>query len=543
MPRKHLSFTLALCGLLIFSLAGCSGDIKEPMTPKYKTNLAKGELKSAAFGKEFPLQYVTYQRNTLTPEQAVATTTMFKSSIPFRKNDDVNQLPKGFPTAAQPYLKNLWLGYPFMYEYNEARGHTQALHDILEIDRINRYDEAAGLPATCWNCKTPIIAQWVEQYGDDKFWSMNFNAFRTPDKIDMKEHSISCATCHDAQTMELALYSAPLKDYLAASGQDWATLPKNDKRALVCAQCHVEYYFQDPDHGPARKPVFPWALGKDPEQMFEYYKDKGAKKTPFADWVHPVSKVASIKAQHPEYEFWYDGTHGAAGVTCADCHMPYVREDGSKKISSHLWTSPLRNDAMIDNSCRQCHTDKTAQYLRERVQYTQKKSYERLLTAQEVSVRAHEAVRQASEWQGDRAVNYDQLMKDAREMVRKGQFFWDLVSAENSVGFHNPAKALDTLSKSQQYSQKAVELATAATNYGIANVMHADIKQLVPPLLEWSRKLQMDPANLEKHTWTKYLKPLPSKDLLWDLQKRLDGKPSADAGTAVTPVSMAPVQK
>ena len=26
--------------------------------------------------------------------------------------------------------------------------------------------------------------------------------------------------------------------------------------------------------------------------------------------------------------------------------------------------------------------------------------------------------------------------------------FWDFVSAENSVGFHNPAKALDTLTSS-----------------------------------------------------------------------------------------------
>ena len=30
-------------------------------------------------------------------------------------------------------------------------------------------------------------------------------------------------------------------------------------------------------------------------------------------------------------------------------------------------------------------------------------------------------------------------MAEARKMVRKGQFFWDMVSAENSIGFHNPA--------------------------------------------------------------------------------------------------------
>lgn len=41
-------------------------------------------------------------------------------------------------------------------------------------------------------------------------------------------------------------------------------------------------------------------------------------------------------------------------------------------------------------------------------------------------------------------------------MVRKGQLFWDYVSAENSVGFHNPAKTLDTLMTSQA-CKKAVD--------------------------------------------------------------------------------------
>ena len=36
-------------------------------------------------------------------------------------------------------------------------------------------------------------------------------------------------------------------------------------------------------------------------------------------------------------------------------------------------------------------------------------------------------------------------MIEAWEMCRKGQFFWDFVSAENGIGFHNPVKAMDTL--------------------------------------------------------------------------------------------------
>lgn len=517
---------LPLCVALVFGLAACS-EVEEPLTPTYKTGLAKDELRNSAYGKEFPQQYETYLRNNQADEQdGMKTMTMFKGSIPFRKNDNINPLPKGYPQAAQPYLKNLWLGYPFSWEYNEARGHTYAIHDILEIDRINTYGEAAGLPATCWNCKTAKIPSWVEEYGDDKFWSMNFNQLRTKDKIDMNDHTIGCANCHNPTDMTLHINSVPLNDWLKRDGQDVSKLSRNEMRALVCAQCHVEYYFNEPDHGPNKKPIFPWDKGKEPVEIYEYYNDKGKKAASggfekFADWVHPVSKASMIKVQHPEYETWYNGPHGAAGVTCADCHMPYMRLDGKKKISSHMWTSPLRNDELIDNSCRQCHTDKTVKYLRERVEFTQKKTFDQLLKAQDMSVKAHEAVRQASEWQGERPHNYDQLMAQAREMVRQGQFYWDFISAENSVGFHNPVKALETLALSNEASQKAVDYASAATNYGISGTLAGDIHQVVPPLLEWSRALQMEPENLEKHVWTKYLKPLPKAEKMWHLQDKI----------------------
>ncbi len=536
----------SLCGALAVGMAGCS-EVQEPLVPTYKTKLAKTELSNSVIGKEFPQQYELYNRNTQANEQeAMKTMTRFKGSIPFRKNDNVNPLPKGYPQAAQPYLKNLWLGYPFSWEYNEARGHTYAIQDILHIDRINQYGEAAGLPATCWNCKTMKIPSWVEQYGDDKFWSMNFNEFRTKDKISMTDNTIGCANCHNPTDMTLIINSVPLNDWLKRSGKDVAKLSRNEMRALVCAQCHVEYYFSEPEHGPNKKPVFPWDSGMDPDEIYDYYNNKGKKKEgggfgQFTDWVHPVSKTSMLKAQHPEYESWYNGPHGAAGVTCADCHMPYMRLDGKKKVSSHLWTSPLRNPEMIDNACRQCHTDKTVDYLRGRVEMTQKKTYDQLLKAQDISVKAHEAVRLASEWTGERAANYDALMAQAREMVRKGQFFWDMISAENSVGFHNPVKSLDTLASSQQYSQRAVELASAATNFGISPALEGDIHKIVPPLLEWSREMQMDQANLDKHIWTRYLKLIPKAAKYWKLQDKIAPQTQSDAGKQVSgPVSLAP---
>ena len=375
------------------------------------------------------------------------------------------------------------------------------------------------MPATCWNCKTPKMVQWIKQYGDD-FWAKDFNQFRTEVTDD---DSIGCATCHNAETMQLQLYSEPLKDYLKSVGKDPAKLPRSEMRSLVCAQCHVEYYFNDPGHGPTKRPVFPWKNGFTPEAIYSVYEDNGNVDMPgfkgkFADWVHPVSQTPMLKMQHPDYETWIDGPHGAAGVACADCHMPYQREEG-KKMSSHWWTSPLRDPEL--RACRQCHADKTAAYLRGRIEYTQDKTYKQLLVAQEYSVRAHEAVRLALEYAGEKPADYDQLIIRAKEAVRKGQMFWDFVSAENSVGFHNPAKALDTLTSSITLSQDAINAALKATNYGIAPKLEGDIKQIVPPILKMSRKLQQDPEYLKTHPWFAYLKPLPKADQMWEGNKKI----------------------
>ncbi len=510
-------------GLSLVLAGGCNDVSTDLKAPTYSTSIKQDATRISDFQKDFPLQYASYMKNN---ESQVMTE--YKGSVNFRKNDNVNPLPKGWKHA-QPYLKNLWLGYPFMYEYNEARGHTYAIKDFLEIDRINRYAEKGGLPATCWNCKTPKMMNWIAEYGD-KFWSKDVNVFRTKDAIDEKDETIGCANCHDPKTMELRLYSEPLKDWLKRSGRDWNKISRNEKRSLVCAQCHVEYYFTHKDNGPASRPVFPWDNGFGPEDMYQYYKDHGAKdangkETPFFDWVHAASGVKMIKMQHPDYETFVDGPHGAAGVSCADCHMPYQRVDG-KKVSSHWMTSPLKDPEL--RACRQCHADKTADFLRERVLYIQKRSFAQLLKAQEASVRAHEAVRLANEYIASNPAalnaNHVELMNQAREMVRKGQLFWDYVSAENSVGFHNPTKTLDTLMSSAQFSMQAVALAEQATNYAISPALAGDIKTIVPPILEHSRKLQQDPAHLQSNPWLKLLPVLPPAEQVWKDQEKVAAK-------------------
>ena len=263
MTNRLFGLTLAAAALLALPLLGGCQDVDtELKAPEYKTGLPAGETRISAYKEAFPHQYASYQKNNET-----SVMTEYKGSVPFHKNDDVNPLPKGYKHA-QPYLKNLWLGYPFMYEYNEARGHTYAVKDFVNIDRINRYGEKGGLPATCWNCKTPKMMEWIGKYGD-AFWTKDVNTFRGKDAISEMDETIGCSNCHDPATMELRPYSEPLKDWLKRSGKDWDKLSRNEKRTLVCAQCHVEYYFTHKDNGPAGRPVFPWDKGFGPGKTRE----------------------------------------------------------------------------------------------------------------------------------------------------------------------------------------------------------------------------------------------------------------------------------
>src|SRR5690606_15941542 len=127
------------------------------------------------------------------------------------------------------------------------------------------------------------------------------------------------------ETMELRLTRPALINALEAEGIDWTQASRQEMRTYVCAQCHVEYYFL----GDNKVLTFPWSQGQNIDDIANHYDEYG-----FSDWTHAETNAPMIKIQHPEYEMWTTGLHAQSGVSCADCHMPYIRE-GAVKISDH----------------------------------------------------------------------------------------------------------------------------------------------------------------------------------------------------------------
>ena len=161
-------------------------------------------------------------------------------------------------------------------------------------------------------------------------------------------NSIGCADCHNPETMDLTITRPALIEALALRGEDVSKATHQQMRSLVCAQCHVEYYFDKkrPDAEGANYLTFPWTNGYGPEDMLKYFDDLG-----FSDWTHTLSKAPMIKAQHPDYEVYMTGIHAERGVSCADCHMPYVSE-GGLKYSNHHVTSPLKYVTQSFQNCQ-----------------------------------------------------------------------------------------------------------------------------------------------------------------------------------------------
>ncbi len=434
--------TAVIAALLTFGLTALLVNIferkQEARNPFYRVVALTDETEDpTVWGKNFPLQFEGYSK---TVDQ---TRTRYGGSeaVPRTPTDaDPRSIVSQSRLEEDPRLKTMWAGYAFSVDFREERGHAFMLEDQVFTQR----QQAAKQPGTCIHCHGSVYLPYKKLGGGDLirgFELMNQMPFLEARKL--VRHPLVCLDCHDPETMELRVtrpgFLEGIRALKASQGienYDPNTMAsRQEMRAFVCGQCHVEYYFK----GPEKRLTYPWNKGLKADEILAYYEESG-----FKDWTHKLSGANTLKAQHPEFEMWNQGIHARSGVACADCHMPYTRV-GAMKISDHWVRSPVLN---VDNACRTCH-HWAADELKERVYTIQDRTYEmrnRSMDALVALIGDIEGARNGGAT--------DAQLETARGFQRKAQFLLDFIEAENSMGFHAPQEAARLLTQSIDYSRQ-----------------------------------------------------------------------------------------
>lgn len=144
--------------------------------------------------------------------------------------------------------------------------------------------------------------------------------------------------------MGLRVTRSFLKSAYRRNGLRIGDVTEQEVRSLVCAQYRAEYYFQ----GEGRILALPWDQGYTVESIEAYYGSIS-----FTDFTHKLSWAHLIKAQYPDFGLFQMDTRGQRGVSCGECYMPTVREDGNR-YNNYRIKSPL---TMIDRTCQACYRE------------------------------------------------------------------------------------------------------------------------------------------------------------------------------------------
>lgn len=364
-----------------------------------------------------------------------------------------------------PWLKRMFLGYAFSIDYRDRRGHAYMLHDQEITERVEKPQSGS-----CLHCHASVMPLYRELGDGDAMLG-----FERSHKLKYQEankmlhdlgaaHPVSCVDCHDPDTLELRVTRPGFINGIRALAESEAEVPampsiqrwrkgdrkepydanvfasRSEMRSFVCAQCHVEYYC-----GTEMPLEFPWSKGLTVEAQEQHWDEtQYSDGRQFYDYVHAESGAKILKAQHPEFELWSTGIHARSGVSCADCHMPYMR-DGATKVSDHWVRSPLLN---VNRACQTCHNVPEQEILA-RVDTIQQRNFDLLQRGGEALMALLDAVQEAK----DAGVSQEALA-EALDFQRKAQWRLDFIAAENSMGFHSPQEAARILGEAADYARQ-----------------------------------------------------------------------------------------
>lgn len=406
----------------------------------------------ALWGLNWPRQYDSYKRT------AVSTRTRFGG------HGGSEALPEE-KIERDPWLKRMFLGYAFSIDYRDRRGHAYMLVDQEETKRQTKPQSGS-----CLHCHASVMPLYRELGGGDAMKgfeeTFRYSYQELNDQLHEMGHAhpVSCVDCHAPDTMQLRVTRPGFIHgirALAESDEPTPHIPsieqwrqgsrevpydpnedgtRQEMRSFVCGQCHVEYYCA------SKMPLeFPWSKGLRVEQVEAHWDETTFEDGHrFFDYVHAETGAEVLKAQHPEFELWSQGIHARSGVSCADCHMPYMRE-GATKVSDHWVRSPLLN---VNRACQTCH-HVPEQELLSRVDAIQDRNFNLLQRGGAAITDLIDAVMEARAG----GASPEQLAA-ALEFQRKAQWRLDFIAAENSMGFHAPQEAARVLGEAIDYARQ-----------------------------------------------------------------------------------------
>ncbi len=423
-------------GLLAASITERRAEIATLYNNK-KVDITGIESRNERWGENYPREYNTWKKTADMD---------FRSKHLGNMQEDVLE--------SRPEMVVLWAGYAFSRDYSAPRGHMHAIEDVRATLRTGTPDESTKdmQPSTCWSCKSPDVPRMMHEVGIEVFYKTPWSGMG-----DQIVNPIGCADCHDPKTMNLTITRPALIEAFERQGKNIAEVSPQDMRTLVCAQCHVEYFFK----GDGKYLTFPWDGGMTVEDMEKYYDN-----AEYKDWVHALSRAPMLKAQHPDYELFLLGPHSQRGLACADCHMPYMAEGGIK-YSNHQVMSPLKN---ISSTCQTCHRDSEEKLLSYVYQYQDKALEIRNRVEKELS-KAHIMAKTA--W--DKGAS-EAEMATVLTLLRQAQWRWDFAVASHGASFHAPVETQRILAHSLDKSLLAqLQVQKVLFAHGVTDVAMPDI--------------------------------------------------------------------
>jgi nitrite reductase (cytochrome c-552) len=428
---RQLLYSILFVTLTLL-MSGCAPEKAET----FKTgSIPDGTYDPKVWGKIFPEHYESWLK-TKEPKPA--------GTSKYQRGWDTDKIIYD-RLSEFPFQALLYKGWGFGIEYNRPRGHFYAVIDQIEIDKSR-----VSPGGVCLACKTPYHKKFVQEKGMDYLTAEFMKAV----KMFPEEHQElgpACIDCHDNNTMDLTIGNKlHINKGLDMLGKK--KMSHQEKRILVCGQCHMTYYVPRDKKGKVAGDVRPpWTDASWGNISIEkIIKDL---RTDYVreEWTQQVTGFRMPYIRHPEMElFTKSSPHFNAGLACADCHMPYKRS-GPHKISDHDVTSPLKDNM---RACAQCHTE-SADWLRKQVITHQDRTVS-LLNRAGYQTAVVAKLFQMTHREQDKGKTIDRkLYQKAKDHYMKAFLRVVFVGAENSTGFHNPSEATRVLGDAIAHSSRA----------------------------------------------------------------------------------------